>query len=142
MSKIVDVSTLSQFSQIKQKFYRIIGTETFKQSYKILLFSSCFDEIEKYIFSGRNIAIDEGSIESEKDFEIFHYCFGYYKEVKKALFFNKIEDTLIKCMIRNNKFADSLNGSSCKNMQEFTVTDVIKKDLTYELSKIFGNRYC
>ena len=110
--EIQDLSCRSQIKDLQLKFLEIISTQSFYQTYLVKLFSAYFNEIKQYIFSGANIIIDEGLINSEEAFSIFHYSCNYYSGIKKVLLFSSIHDTYTKCMIRNKKFVALLDRYS------------------------------
>jgi GTPase SAR1 family protein len=95
-------------AELKSKFKKIASSEKFDHFVLHGLFTEYYNELKEYIFSGRNVIIDEGIISSQASLDIFRNCCNNYSGIRTALLFNTPEDTLKKCVIRNNKFAELL----------------------------------
>lgn len=109
---LIDQTRASELDDLKFEYQKIVSGKKFFETYRITLFTEYFKELKKYIFSGRNVLIDETLINSEEVYDIFCYCCGYYSGIRSALLFNSIQNTYENCIARNKKFALLLEQST------------------------------
>ena len=76
-----------------------------QERFLIAIFTEYYKQIKQYIFSGVNIILDESWVKSDSDYEIFKKCLGENDSgIKRVLIYNRMEEILHKCNIRNDKF--------------------------------------